>query len=554
MDNPMWMETSHACIAAYRTRIAALDKAITSRAASKGSGANPTNGSNPGKSKKHDSGPVEHRKVVQRFRQFLAEEEKFWIAFILRFTRSFALDEARPHLEVLQLTRNADDPSLRKSTFPEEGHPIPPPPNQREKKILMLVKALISLGDLARYREQYNERHGRPKAGSEDVLPRWATKATRKLGENPPRPRNYSRALACYTQARLLFPDAGHASHQLAILYSYQTDTFGSILNYYRSLCVRIPFVMASENLQKTLTKTFETYRSEPHEPVKDDEPPRAIVDHFKRDVVILHSMWKSNQVTCVPFLIPFLTVLIFNSGEELHSHTQHTLDRFNKLLAERLLPIGLIVKIYIAALGALWTSRILRSKQQKSTDSKDSSKTSESHREGEILTHVMDLHLGLVKLAVAQLKPDTIADEETAAEKITAVLRRILQSLRVGSRWVSANLDYLYRSANPSKAAPGLTRTLGDFWSSYAIFSTLLATTFPLKDLQVPNVTLEEDVELADFTPLKGSLKTSGDAIPSNQVHPNDEYLLRIRDILGDANAFVESEVHNVFLSLLMR
>jgi hypothetical protein len=155
-----------------------------------------------------------------------------------------------------------------------------------------------------------------------------------------------------------------------------------------------------------------------------------------------------------------------------------------------------------------------------------------------------MDLHLGLVKLAIAQLTPDTIGAEESAAGKITAVLRRILQSLRVASRWVSANLEYLYRSAAPLKATPGLTRTLGEFWSSYATFATLLASTFPMQDLQVPNVALEENVELADFTPFKGSLKDSEDAIPLNQVHPNDEYLLRIRDILGDADTFVNSEV----------
>jgi hypothetical protein len=148
----------------------------------------------------------------------------------------------------------------------------------------MVVKALISLGDLARYKEQYNERQGRPKAGTEEVLPRWATKANRRAGETVPRPRNYARASACYTQARLLFPEGGQAFHQLAILSSYQSDTFAGILYYYRSLCVRIEGGVA-----KIIGADMVS---------EGDEAPKAIVDHFKKDVVILHAIWRTERAT----------------------------------------------------------------------------------------------------------------------------------------------------------------------------------------------------------------------------------------------------------------
>lgn len=300
MDNPMWMETSHACIAVYRSRIATLDKAISSR-------------SQPAQTRPSGPSPiVEHRKLIQRFRQFLAEEEKFWTAFILRFARAFALEEAQPNLDALQLNRQAngqpngnirldeDTTAGRSTTFPPESKPLAPPPTQREKKISMLVKAIISLGDLARYKEQYNESQGRPKAGAEDVPPRWATKGSRKPGENVPRPRNYSRAHACYTQARLLLPEVGQASHQLAILASYQLDNFGAILHYYRSICVKHPFVMAQDNLNKTLAKAYESRMSEPGGVVKDDDQPRAVVDRFKKDVVTLHCLWRAEKATYV--------------------------------------------------------------------------------------------------------------------------------------------------------------------------------------------------------------------------------------------------------------
>lgn len=467
MDNPMWMETSHACIAVYRSRIATLDKAIAARAV-------------PASARPSGPSPVvEHRKVVQRFRQFLAEEEKFWTAFILRFARAFVLEEAQPQLDALQLTRPAngnqhhqhldeDSSSGRNSTFPADLKPMAPPPAQREKKVAMLVKAIISLGDLARYKEQYNERQGRPKAGAEDVPPRWATKGSRKSGETVPRPRNYARAHACYNQARLLLPDAGQASHQLAILASYQADTFGAILHYYRSICVKHPFVVAQENLNKTLAKTYEAYCAEPSVPAKDDHATRAVVDRFKKDVVILHCMWRAEKVT----------------DAELLSHTQYTLSRFSTLLADRLLPIGLVVKVYTAALGALWTFRLSRKGESSKSGTNLPSKGNTFIKEATVLTHVMELHLALVTLATAQLDPATLPTTGTAsngtvlpnpAEKITAVLRRILQSLRVASRWLAVSTEYLYRSANPEKAPTALIRTMGEFWSSYATFATTL-------------------------------------------------------------------------------
>jgi hypothetical protein len=196
----------------------------------------------------------------------------------------------------------------------------------------------------------------------------------------------------------------------------------------------------------------------------------------------------------------------------------------------------------------------------RKSESSKPStSKTNTALKEGVLLTHVMDLHVAILKLATTQLDPAELPTTGTApngttlpnpapAEKISAVLRRLLQSLRVASRWVTASTDYLYRSANPDKAPVALIRTMGEFWSSYAAFATALGAAFGEGTTGDPGalnpVLLEEDVELEGFTPLKGSLKRRRRVTGLlNQVHPNDEELLRIRDILDDAEALVKSE-----------
>ncbi|KAG8772509.1 hypothetical protein FRC15_002680 [Serendipita sp. 397] len=427
---------------------------------------------------------------------------------------------------------------------------------------------MVSLGDLARYREQYNERQGRPKAGSEEVPFHRATKGNGhrngKLvggggggGEDLPRPRNYTRAMACYTQARMLHPDSGHAFHQIAILCSYQADYFGQILNYYRSLCVDHPFTTASDNLVHLLTKVLEASKTEQLQSSdpnasnanasNEEEAPGLVIERFKRDVVKLHGMWRVKRTT----------------EAELAAHTEHTLSRFNKLLAERVLPIGLIVKVYVAALGAHRTISVLARKST-STDGGKRNKAHAQKMEGLVLLHIMELHLCLVNLATEQLTLDAITTSTSdtpsgvglpppplppPAERITAVLRRVLQTLRVASKWLLGNQDYLYRAANPDKSPPpGLTRTLGEFWPAYARFATRLSTMFPKDDVRdIQKVTLDEDVELAGFAPLKKLLKAP-EKLPvgiANQAHPNEEYLLRIRDVLKDLYALVKSQMN---------
>jgi len=61
---------------------------------------------------------------------------------------------------------------------------------------------------------------------------------------------------------------------------------------------VKHPFVMAQDNLSKTLIKVYETHCAEPSGLAKDDDAPKAVVDRFKKDVVILHCLWKAENAT----------------------------------------------------------------------------------------------------------------------------------------------------------------------------------------------------------------------------------------------------------------
>ena len=269
-ETHLWMQTSYTFISSYKQRLAALDNAL--HAPSRNQQKQPRQGGH---------GPVEYRKLLQRFRQFLAEEEKFWSQLVVRFRRSFDLTEAHSTLVALNIlpavnqtegndaNQNAtDDPNAsgvngrNHFQFPTNDSGVSLAPRthaERESRLAIVSKALVCLGDIARYRELYHEGGGRPKAGHEESMPPKRNNRTKRNGaEVIPRARNYEKAQQCYEQARLLVPYEGNPSHQLAILSSYKKDAFGSLVHYYRALCVRQPYDTAAENLGTVLTKTLE--------------------------------------------------------------------------------------------------------------------------------------------------------------------------------------------------------------------------------------------------------------------------------------------------------
>jgi hypothetical protein len=313
------MQTSYAFIALYKQRISAVDLAIQSNQRQHQEVRVP-----PQKDGNPYHGVVEHRKLVQRFRQFLADEDKFWTQLVLRLSRLFDLQEARPALislgflneadEILAVGAASSDGSKAREDgmhvgngrnhvqFPLEDTSLSYSPatlEEREDRLSSFSKALICLGDIARYREQYNESKGRPRAGHDDAVPARRGKSRRGGAPDVVRPRNYDRSRQYYEQAQSLVPHEGNASHQLAILDSYQKDLFSSIVHYYRSLCVRQPYDTAAENLGTVLTKALEAWKQKmKREKDKSDMnaavlAPRVRIEVFKEKVVVLHALWR---------------------------------------------------------------------------------------------------------------------------------------------------------------------------------------------------------------------------------------------------------------------
>ncbi|RXW22259.1 hypothetical protein EST38_g3607 [Candolleomyces aberdarensis] len=559
VETSLWMQTSYAFIASYRHRISIIDRAIQGNARQSAEQQQTKQQQNQ---KQNAHGPVEYRKLLQRFRQFLAEEEKFWIQLVLRMYRSFDLKEAEPALTLLGLITDANGAANgAKATgahniFPQESSSALTPGTEAEKesRLSIMNKAFIYLGDFARYKELYNEAGGRPRAGQEAGAPARRGKI-RKKGtsgiDTVPMARNYDRAQQRYEQARLLLPSDGNASHQLAIVASYVPDRLGSLTHYYRALCVKHPFEPAAENMATHMTKTLQIWNRQRQERERMlASTPVTIanqVDIFKNRVVVLHALWR-NPI-----------------DKEVKEQERRVYEEFHRLVGARDLSTDTICNVIILSQGALYKHRMIR-------DSNSASSRHEAPRtpgadillEWRLFGHLLDMHIALLEVGKHELKelPSMDNVDNDPAQRITATFRRILPPLRIASKWLRSNLTYAmqdpefkaYQQKEKSKRVKTPQKGKGKisghshhtvrFWNRYTQFMTSLANAFPGDRLLPLSDPLEEDIDMRGFLPLKKAVGESSltDSRTSGRV-PNEEQLMRISDLLADARAMIEMD-----------
>lgn len=262
-------------------------------------------------------------------------------------------------------------------------------------------------------------------------------------------------------------------------------------------------------------------------------------------------------------------------------------------------------------SLAALWDSRMSRSTLDRSKNGSTMAPPSSAavaapipkqNLEPQILLHV----LALLKILLTRSTIETIELIESneahrapdqprvpAAQNISAVLRRALPAIRVLTKWLVSQLDYVSRvdtrvearerrrhrvsngeeaqqlsldSSASRESSDPLCVSLDEFrhgldalWLAYADFANILKVAFPQDELPLDlldeGVWLEEDVELLGFVPLRRGMKgtTAGEASVvsareirrvGRDVHPNDEQLMRVADVLRDAVDLAESHV----------
>ncbi|KAJ7078721.1 hypothetical protein B0H15DRAFT_532588 [Mycena belliarum] len=628
------MQTSYAFITLYKQRLA-----------------RPSNSNANG-------GPVEARKLLQRFRQFLAEEERFWRALVRRVQRAYKIVLPRTVALPAELVGGVDDaedapgertnhfgfPSARGTTagpgdLPDggnidgggDGAEGAAEGKDEDNAIVdtalahsVLSKTFVCLGDIARYREQYKVSPAAAKGGA----------------ANPHAARaNYARPRALYLAAHALAPHEGNAAHQLAILAGYDSDPLAALAWYLRALCVPAPFETAEQNLAGVLARAAGSFRAgkggssagkngaqerglsgvekdaraeiwtwataageevdeEKEREAEEALPPRVRIERFKRDVVLLHALWREGSTP------PRQTLAL----------SSYIARAFARLVAARALPEELIVRIGVLAQGAVWVGRMLapptsapavvaatpdRDKGRRRNRNKSApaaitppvAKRPLPALQAAHLAHLLALYTALLGVGVREL-----ADAGTGvgvrgplAERISAELRRTLPALRVGSKWTLGNWAWV-RAVGEKEAREATTKgqgeiveiedeeqelraQLGRLWATYAEFLRRLARTFPIATLPPLSeaeddgkgaavvqleLELEEDLDMRGWLPLRGFM---GGPCPSSEdqaqnsgqerrtvglreeVHPNVEQLMRIADLLRDGQRIVALE-----------
>jgi hypothetical protein len=125
--------------------------------------------------------------------------------------------------------------------------------------------------------------------------------------------------------------------------------------------------------------------------------------------------------------------------------------------------------------------------------------------------------------------------------ERVTAVTRRILPSLRQYSVWLVSRAEYI----TAQKGNSLISVYTGELWSMYCSTLSLLVGAFPLGNLSAVDYLLEEDAATVGMKPLRdgtlGTIYTNGQGELKPRIsdpgvdrsHPNVEMVLKPHTLL---------------------
>jgi tetratricopeptide (TPR) repeat protein len=444
--------------------------------------------------KKH---AVERRKWEKRYADFLKISQVYYKGYIQRLADHFDIPELRIIAHRLGQSSQSADP------------PVPTPSERRRIVLISCHQTLLRLGDLYRYR---NELHTKEKS--------------------------WDKANAHYGLANDLLPDSGSGFNQMAVISLADGNHLDAVYNLYRALAVNEPHPVAGKNLEIEFQKIVALWQGNKKTPAAPGPAPNDAVGNMVLWFVRLHAK--------------------LYKGEEFRNHDElenEVLSQMTVLLKEQSLE-GVLDKIVLINFAAEWFAS-----KRLNALTKASAGNAADHDTKDKLFHTYYFYLRLnvrmmfmlLQLLAAELDgathgqdvPDVHNSNGTRQpEKISAVTRRILPSLRQYGVWLL-------------NAAPMIVSTVGnaainihikELWSMYCSTLNLLIAAFPLSDLQEVDYLLEEDAATVGFKPLReakqcalynesdGSLKKRSTDPGVERHHPNIEMLARIRGILRDA------------------
>lgn len=228
----LWMVTSYWTISSYRGMIADIERRVGGAGSGlgSGSGGEARRGGRRGTEGDRESGPVELRKVLQRFQRFLTSEISFYQSLIRAFIQRFDLfghhtgaGELKRYLGMLgegleipnssTLGEPADQSILKTDLTPLRNLAR----EETQKKLTLVHKALLCLGDIARYKEIYGPERERKRAERDEGMVGGKGRRNGKSGPAGGRgmaregEERFERARRYYAVAKGVLPDNGES-------------------------------------------------------------------------------------------------------------------------------------------------------------------------------------------------------------------------------------------------------------------------------------------------------------------------------------------------------
>ncbi|TIB83602.1 hypothetical protein E3Q06_02755 [Wallemia mellicola] len=469
----IWHETTHNLIIEYRRRLKNIDS-----------------------SSKPNKVWLERRRVLQNFIDFMKKDEVFYRSIIARTITLFGLDEYTHLLAQIEPNKNvvnSDDTSSDdgradvsldySNQVAEEGT------FDKNTRVYIIYRCLIFLGDIARYKELYNQEGGRPKAGVQY--------------EQNSRHRQYANALLCYELAQSIMPSEGMHFNSLATLASYRDDFIAVVYNYYRGLTLSSPQhskwqQLARNNLKQVLTKVLDEENN-----VNDD------LRIFTVQLLKIHGMLFLNRTD-------YQTVSkLINSS----------LRQFQKLLDSGTLRNDVILKIVTINISLHYHLRVYRDIESIPNKMSLENRRNTAHK---YLIRVVTILMKHVRASLAEVELEESAqDDIKLASLLTTSMRRCLPTLRLFMHWLTSNIDHHNKVKASSKS-----NSIPQFWEEFEQFKQALSSSFENLKIDRCEYSLEEDEEFQQFNPIKRCPMRGMSKMESNELrrqrHPNDEQLER--------------------------
>ncbi|KAJ8102249.1 hypothetical protein POJ06DRAFT_266859 [Lipomyces tetrasporus] len=420
--------------------------------------------------------PTEARKLQDFFVKFLKSAAQFYRLYIQHLVGQFGVREIEPIVVRFHMEAIRSPRALKK-------------PNDKLRILVVRSchRALVCLGDLSRYREMHS---------FDSAEKEWR------------HAQNY------YILAKQLYPSLGFPHNQLAVISIFEGSVLSSQYHFYRAICVKEPFPTAEGNLGLGFKKFM-------------NSPKIAKADGSqKRDENAVNQLLES-------FLI--WHAIAYKTGRAPGDDTLeiHILQQLRADIVDRKVTTDTLTKMVLINICAYY-------------------KAMQDPTREDLATEMLKFNVAMLSCLLKVLNGELEAVRSNATpldiqtEGISAVARRVLYGLRIYSAWLMVNAQSMTRANNDGEQIPMLSAQVSDLWTDYADALSSIAVLFGNLNLEKTDVLLKEDIDLIGCEPLNGGfhgIRARAEELTfaeieevTSRLHPMEETLLRISDLLTDA------------------